>query len=622
MQRTTAFVPSSILILAACAAAGDDGTTSDTGKADGTGGSSTLGAVVTATGVRFSVWTPNADSVAVQGDFNAWSETQHPMQRGDGDIWVVEVAGATAGEEYVYVIKHGNETLYRTDPRARDVVSSIGNGVIVDPEAYPWQTTGYQTPPWNQQVIYEMHIGTFADAPGGGPGTWASAIGKLDHLKALGVNMLEVLPPAEFAGDFSWGYNTAHLFAPESAYGTVDDAKRFVEEAHARGMGVIVDVVHNHWGPSDLDTWCFDGECYGAGGIYFYTDDRRESAWGPRPDFGRVEVRDIIVDSALMWLREYRVDGLRWDSTINIRTGAGREIADGWAVMQRANDAVDASQPWKIMIAEDLQSNDWLTRDTGGGGAGFDSQWDGGFFHPIDDAIIAQSDASRDMHAVAGAIRHVDHGRASTRVIYTESHDEVANGKQRIPEMIWPGNAASYYSRKRSTLGAAIALTVPGIPMLFQGQEFLEDGYWADTDPLDWSKATAHADILRMYSDLIALRRDVGGHTRGLTGDHVNVFHVNNTDKVIAFHRWDQGGAGDDVVVIANFSSRAFAAYDIGLPRSGTWRVRFNGDATVYGVDFGNTTSDDLTAQDFGMHGLPYRGTVGVGAYSIVILSQ
>ena len=100
------------------------------------------------------------------------------------------------------------------------------------------------------------------------------------------------------------------------------------------------------------------------------------------------------------------------------------------------------------------------------------------------------------------------------------------------------------------------------------------------------------------------------------------MFHVNNTDKVLAFHRWDQGGAGDDVVVIANFSSRAFAGYDIGLPRGGTWRVRFNGDATVYGSDFANTSSNDLTAQNAGMHGLPYRGTVGVGPYSIVVLSQ
>jgi len=619
-SRATALL--AFTLLAACASAGDDPLGSDDGKADGSGDGQRLGATITATGVRFAVWAPNADRVSVQGDFNAWSETANPLTRGPGDVWTTDVRGAATGQEYLYVIGHGTETLYRTDPRARDVVSSVGNGVIVDPDAYRWQTTSYTTPPWNEQVIYELHIGTFNDQPGGAPGTWASAIAKLDHLQRLGVNMLEVLPPAEFPGDFSWGYNPAQLMAPETAYGTVDDAKRFVDAAHARGMGVIVDVVHNHWGPNDLDTWCFDGECYGAGGIYFYTDDRRESGWGPRPDFGRPQVRDLIVDSALMWLREYRADGLRWDSTVNIRTGGGRDNPDGWATLRRVNDAVDASQPWKIMIAEDLQNDDALTRGTGAGGAGFDSQWDAGVFHPIDDAIIAADDASRDMDKVAAAIGHVDHGALSTRVIYTESHDEVANGKQRIPEMIWPGNAGSYYARKRSTLGAAIALTAPGIPMLFQGQELLEDGYWSDTDPVDWTKATSHADILRMYTDLIALRRNLGGTTRGLTGDHVNVFHVNTGAKVVAFHRWANGGPGDDVIVIANFSAQAFPVYDLGLPRGGTWKVRFNGDARVYGADFGDTPAADVVAWTGGMHGLPFHGSTAVGPYALTILSQ
>lgn len=611
-----------IFLISCAAATGADDVDSDTGKADNSDVGSRLGATVTATGVRFAVWAPNADQVAVQGDFNAWSETASPMTRGADDIWTVEVPGAKAGDEYLYVIKHRGDTLYRTDPRARDVTSSVGNGVVVDPNAYAWQTTSYQTPAWNEQVIYEMHIGTFNDAPGGAPGTFASAIAKLDYLRDLGVNMLEVLPINEFPGDFSWGYNPASQFAPESAYGTPDDVRRFVDEAHARGMGVIVDVVHNHWGPNDLATWCFDGECYGAGGIYFYTDDRRESGWGPRPDFGRPQVRDTVVDSALMWLREYRADGLRWDSTVNIRNAAGRGNAEGWDTLRRVNDAVDATQPWKILIAEDLQSWDNMTNPTSGGGAGFDSQWDAGFFHPIDDAIIRGDDSGRDMNAVAGAIGHVDHGLISTRVIYTESHDEVANGKQRIPEMIWPGNAASYYSRKRSTLGAAIALTSPGIPMLFEGQEFLEDGYWADGDPVDWSKATSHADILKMYKDLIALRRNQQGNTRGLTGSNVNVFHVNNGAKVVAFHRWANGGPGDDVIVIANFSATAFPTYDIGLPRSGTWHVRFNGDATLYGADFGNTPAWDVTAVDGGMHGLPYHGTTAVGPYAVTILSQ
>jgi 1,4-alpha-glucan branching enzyme len=573
-----------------------------------------LGAIPYAGGTHFGVWAPNADAVFVAGDFNAWSETAAPLAKNAGGTWTANIAGAQPGQEYLYVISHAGQTLRRIDPRARAVTNSVGHAIIVDPKAHTWTTTGYQTPSFDEQVIYELHIGAFNPTVPGRPGTWASAADKLDDLAALGVNMLEVLPPAEFAGDFSWGYNPAFPDAPESAYGTPDDARAFIDAAHARGMGVIIDVVHNHYGPSDLSMWCFDGECYGAGGIYFYTDARGATPWGPRPDFGRPEVRDYIADSALLWLNEYRADGLRWDSTSNIKNAG----ADGWQLLQRVNDAVDSTQPWKIMIAEDLQGDAWISKPTGQGGAGFDSQWDASFFHPIDDNLIRPNDSDRSMPAVRDAIAASYNGQATQRVVYTESHDEVANGKQRIPEMIWPGHADSWYARKRSTLGAAIVMTSPGIPMLFMGQEFVENGSFADTRPLDWSKETTFAGIRQMYADLIQLRRTLPG----LRGDNVNVFHVNDGDKVIAFHRWKNGGPGDDVVVIANFSGKAFPSYDIGFPRGGAWHVVFNGDWSGYAADFGDTPADDTTAWNGGKDGLGYHGTVGVGPYSVTILVQ
>ena len=274
------------------------------------------------------------------------------------------------------------------------------------------------------------------------------------------------------------------------------------------------------------------------------------------------------------------------------------------------------------MIAEDFRGDRAITRQTGWGGAGFDSQWDGEFFHPVAGAIIAREDRDRSMAAVAGAIRHGFNDQATQRVIYTESHDEVSNGRQRVPEMIWPGNAASYYSKKRSTLGAAIALTSPGIPMLFQGQEFLEDGWFAAERPLDWSKSVRFAGITALYRDLIRLRRNWFNNTRGLRGDHVNVFHINDTDKLLAYHRWARGGPGDDVVVVANFSGRAFSAYSIGFPRAGTWYARFNGDWDGYAPDFWNTNSYDAVASGGPRDGLGASGDVGVGPYSVVIFSQ
>lgn len=586
-----------------------------------------MGAIPYSGGIAFRVWAPNADSVAVAGDFNSWSTTADPLVAEGGGFWSEDITTAAVGDEYQYVIVNGTDTLWKIDPWAREVTNSVGNGVVYDDSAYAWGSSSYSTPAWNEMIIYEMHIGTFNDAPGGTPGDFADAIARLDHLQDLGINAVKVMPLAEFAGDFSWGYNPAHPFAIETIYGGPDSYKDFIRACHDRGIAVIQDVVYNHFGPSDLDMWRFDGWYQNnLGGIYFFQDWRAVTPWGDtRPDYGRGEVRSYIRDNAMRWLTDFRVDGLRWDSTVNIRTqnnGGGGSIPEGWTLMQWINNEIDAAAPWKISIAEDLQNNDYMTRSTGAGGAGFDSQWDAAFVHPIRDAIIEPTDANRDMWSVRDAVATVYNGDAFDRVIYTESHDEVANGRSRVPEEIWPGNASSWFSQKRSTMGAALVMTAPGIPMIFQGQEVLEDGWFADTDPVDWSKEVTFAGIETLYRDLIRLRRDWWGHTTGLKGQNVNVHHVNNTDKVIAFHRWSSGGAGDDVVVIVNLANTTYSSYNIGMPQGGMWRVRFNSDWNGYSSAFGNHPAFDTWANWGAKDGMNYNANISIGPYTAVILSQ
>ncbi len=579
------------------------------------------GAIPYSGGTTFRVWAPNATSAAVAGSFNAWSATANPLASEAGGVWSVDVDGAAVADGYKFVL---DGTIWKPDPRALDMTNSVGDSVI-DDTSYTWSS--FTFPTWDELVVYEMHIGTYNDTAGGSPGTWQTAISKLDHLQALGVNAIELLPIAEFAADFSWGYNPAHIFAPEDAYGSPDDLKDFIDQAHQRGIGVIIDVVYNHFGPSDLSLWQFDGwNTGGMGGIYFFQDWRASTPWGDtRPDYGRTEVRSFLRDNALYWLQDYNCDGLRWDSTVNIRTqnnGGGGDITDGWSLMQWINDEIDSSQSWKISIAEDLQNNNWMTKTTGSGGAGFDSQWDSAFVHPIRDAVITGNDVDRDMNAVRDAIAKIDNGDWLDRVVYTESHDEVANGKARVPEDIWPGNADSWYSMKRSTLGAGLVMTSPGVPMLFMGQEFLEDGFFADTDPLDWTKATTHAGIVDLYSDLIALRKDVVGNTTGLRGGNVNVHHVNNTNKLVAFHRWKNGGNGDDVIVVANFANQGYTSYNIGFPSGGNWKVRFNSDWNGYDSSFGNWNAYNPTANFGAKDGMSYNANIGIGPYTVIVLSK
>lgn len=585
-----------------------------------------MGAILHDTGVAFRVWAPHADSVSVIGSFNDWSPTVHPMEREEHGHWFVNVPGARVGDEYKYRLTRGDQVLDRIDPRAREVTNSIGNGIIHDP-AFDWGDDQFVVPPHNELVIYELHVGTFHRTEEDQPGGFLDAIKRFDHLRKLGVSAIEVMPICEFAGDWSWGYNPAHIFAIEQAYGGPDAFRQFVRAAHQAGFAVIMDVVYNHFGPSDLDLWQFDGwHENDKGGIYFYNDWRSTTPWGEtRPDYGRGEVRQFIYDNAMMWLEDYRVDGLRYDMTAYIRRVNGideSDIPEGWSLMQWINRDVRQRFPDRILIAEDLQGNPFLTRPVDQGGAGYTTQWDAEFVHPVRDVVEQPDDASRDLWRLQHALSHRYNDNVFERVVYSESHDEVANGKSRVPEEIDPGHADSKPARKRSAIAAALALTAPGIPMLMQGQEFLEDEHFDDADPLDWDRAKQFRGITRLYSDLIALRRNLAGVTSGLTGPHINIHHLNNGDKVLAYHRWKNGGPGDDVVVVLNLSHRLWENYQIGLPYSGTWQLRLNSAWTGYNKDFVEHPVDHLDAEDGPRDGLPATGTFMLPPYSVLIFSQ
>ncbi|HWB71557.1 MAG TPA: alpha-amylase family glycosyl hydrolase [Egibacteraceae bacterium] len=588
-----------------------------------------MGALPYEGGVAFRVWAPFADAVWAAGDFNDWSASGAPLAPEGNGYWSADVGGALVGHEYKFVVRRGDELWWRNDPYARDVTSSVGNSIVYDP-GFDWGEDGYVAPAWHDLVVYEIHVGSFNDEPGGGPGSFTSVANRLDYLRDLGVSAIELMPSAEFATDFSWGYNPAHIFAIEEAYGGPDALKHLVRAAHERGLAVLFDVVYNHLGPSDLDLWRFDGWSEnGKGGIYFYNDHRSQTPWGDtRPDYGREEVCRFLSDNARMWLEEFRFDGLRWDATSYIRNvygndgDPGSDIPEGWALMQRITGVTAERQPWKLHIAEDLRGNDWVTRETSAGGAGFATQWDGEFVHPVRRVLSAAFDSGRDLRALERAVSHRYGGDALRRVIYTESHDEVANGKSRLPEEIWPGNADSWHARKRSTLGAVLVFTSPGIPMIFQGQEIHEDAWFHDQDPIDWTKEQTNEGIVRLYRDLIRLRRNWYDTTRGLRGQHVAVHHLNDVDNVMAFHRWDRGGPRDDVIVVVNVSHRSYDSYPIGLPQGGTWRVRFNSDWDGYSDDFGSQHSYDTTADGAAQDGMPHSGNVGLSPYSAIILSQ
>jgi 1,4-alpha-glucan branching enzyme len=585
------------------------------------------GAMPHAGGVAFRVWAPHAQRVFIIGSFNDWSSDRHPMQAEENGNWYTNVAEARVGDQYKFLLTTAQGEFKRIDPYARQVTNSVGNAIVHDPR-FDWAGGDWHLAPWNELVIYELHVGTFNDQENAAmPGGFASVAARLGHLKKLGINAIQIMPVAEFASDRSWGYNPAHIFAVESLYGGPVAFKRFVKGAHEHGIAVILDVVYNHFGPGDLDLWQFDGWSENnRGGIYFYNDDRANTPWGDtHPNYGRGEVRQYILDNVAMWLEEYHVDGIRFDGTIYIRTTHGpgsADLPDGWSLLQAINTLVAQKFPDRITIAEDLQNNAWLTRDVDAGGAGFGAQWDSNFVHPIRLAVITPQDEQRSLAAIRDALCYRYNNDVFDRVIYSESHDEVANGKARVPQEVNPQDPKGWNSQKLSTLAAAMVFTAPGIPMLFQGQEFLEGGWFRDTIPVDWDQRDEFHGIVRLYRDLIRLRLNHDGLTRGLCGQFIQVYHLYDERKVIAYHRWDKGGPADDVVVVANFFHEPQDDYVIGFPAAGTWKLRFNSDWKGYSEDFGGHPSADVVAEPGLDDGLPFHATLSIGPYTALIFSQ
>ncbi|NCA83109.1 MAG: hypothetical protein EOM72_10260 [Opitutae bacterium] len=553
------------------------------------------------TGVMFRTWAPNASSVSLRGSFNGWGTTALAKES-IGGLWSVELPRAKAGDEYKFVV---NGT-YKKDPRSRRVVNSIGNSIIYNPAAFNWGDSTNFSRPWrNDLVIYQMHVGIY-NAESWLPSTFDQCIEKIPYLKSLGVSAVKLMPVNEFPGDHSWGYNPSDPYAIESSFGGPDGLKRFVKACHENGLAVLIDVVHNHYGPSDLEMWQYDGWSDGGyGGIYFYNDDRAKTMWGDtRPDYGRAEVRDYVKGQIRMFLEEYDVDGFRWDSVYNIRYNYHdrKRNLEGDAMLADINGWMASTYPDRYRIAEDNAGDN--------GGVGFEAQWDHGFQNDVRWLATAASDSDRNMDTLA---YYLSNGGFHA-VRYVESHDTCGdiNNEHRLPYDIDSANPNSYWAKKRALLAHTIALVSPGIPMIFAGSEMHEWYTFSNNQALRWSLTNENAGIVRAFADLIHLRRNADGNTDALKDNsNIQVRHVNHDAKVVGVSR------RDELMLVVNASATARTNYPMAFPSAGTWYCLYNSDSAAYDPLFGNvgpavggTVSAGATA------------SLALGAYSLQIYSK
>ena len=464
-----------------------------------------MGAIPYRGGTTFRVWAPHAEAVFVTGTFDDWAGDATPLARdGDGDDRhlvggrrrVSRPATSTASRS-----GRPDGDLSRIDPYARQVTTSVGNAVVYDPAAFDWGDDDFQQPAWDDLVIYELHVGTFA-----GHGRQARHLRPRGQAPAVPARArrdraVQVMPPFEFAGDISLGLQPGPPVRDRSS-GTAARTRSSGSSAPPTSTASRSSSTSSTTTSARPTSTC-GGSTAGpratvAGSTSTTTSGRGRRGATTRPDYGRGEVRTFLRDSALTWLEEFRCDGLRFDATLSHpdgrrRLGDARDaLPDGWSFMAWINDEIRRAP---AVEADDRRGPPATTRrsspPTAEGGAGFGAQWDVGFVHRRP-AGARRGRRRGTGHAAPSSTAIIGEGRGAPleRVIYTESHDDVANGQVRVPEAITPGRRRQLVvgaSGRRS--GSALVLTSPGIPMLFQGQELLEDRWFDDTVALDWAKA-------------------------------------------------------------------------------------------------------------------------------------
>ncbi|MGJ5176967.1 alpha amylase C-terminal domain-containing protein [Bradyrhizobium oligotrophicum] len=622
-----------------------------------------MGGTLVTGGATFRVFAPHAKTVYVSGPFNGWAQDAScrlaPIGNGH---WAIFMPGLKDGDAYMYFVEGEASSGYKRDPHARlltvDPPFPQSHSVLRNPGAFPWHETDFTPPPWNELVIYQLHVGTFDMKAGNPDGCFFDVIERVPHLKKLGINAIELLPVQEFPSMFSMGYNGTDLFSPETDYGEAepdklaayvartneilvaagaapyadldtlrhcdDQLRALIDVCHVHGIAVLFDVVYNHAGGGfdENSIWFFDRQPYGDPNRSLYFTDQ---GWAGGQVFAywNADVRQYLVDNAIMFYREYHADGLRFDE-VSVMDRFG-----GWATCQQLTEALRAEKPDAVQIAEYWPVNPWVVKDIAKGGAGFDATWSDGLRLAVRGAIASAAGgagAAVAMQPIAAAIADLSLDKRWRGVNSIENHDIVYAGREpRIPRLADPVDSRCWYARSRSRVATGLLLTAPGIPMLFMGQELFEDRPWSDTPnpdttiqwPLLDGEDKITADAVRFTSELIAIRRT---HP-ALTAEGCAIVHAHDGNRVLAFHRWD--GAGDDVIVIASLNETPWRDYAIGFPATGQWKEVFNSDVYDNWVNpdvVGNNGA--VTATGPALHGQPSSAMVTIPANGVLVFAR
>jgi len=562
-----------------------------------------FGAELVSGGVRFRLWAPRAHSAVLE-----LADAVLPMNREAGGWFALITDRAGAGARYRYIV---DGTAY-PDPASRRQPDGVhGASEVVDPAAYRWTEIGWRGRPWEEIVLYELHLGTFSET-----GDFAGATRHLDHIRALGATAVELMPIAEFPGNRGWGYDGTYPYAPSSRYGRPEHLKRLVEACHARGLAIVLDVVYNHFGP--------DGNYLPAIAPDFFTD-RYQTPWGAALDFSGPHsrpVRDFMIHNALYWLEEYGFDGLRLDAVHAIHDGSEPDILTEIAQTVRRQIT---DREIHLILENDRNEARYLTPTAGRAGC-YTAQWNDDLHHALH-VLITGEDAGYYADYAAQPVAHLGRAlaegfgyqgeaspfrggkprgepssglSATAFVAFLQNHDHVGNQPF--------GTRLSARATERLLhVGIAIVLLSPQIPLLFMGEEWASERpflFFCDFEPrladavregrrrefahfpefrdeaareripdptllstfemsrLDWAEPTqqAHAGWLARYRRLLAIRQhEIVPRLRGMAGS-AGSYRVLGAKSVVV--EWRLGDESR-LRLIANFDTNPLPAPEL-----------------------------------------------------------
>jgi len=585
-------------------------------------------------GYVFRVWAPNAKSVRLVGDFNFWNTEELFMKKNVHGVWEIESLYARKGNRYQYYIERPNGSfVYKSDPyafRFADLPSTAS--MIWEIGDFPWTDSAFRNEKRNRNIleqpvnIYELHIGSWKKNAEGGFYTYDEiAKALVPYVKKMGYTHIELMPVTEYPFEGSWGYQVTGYFAPTHRYGSPEQLMELVNSCHRAGIGVILDWVPAHFPKDESGLYEFDGTCCYESANQLMNEHRE---WNTRIfDYGRYEVASFLISSALFWIREYHIDGLRVDAVASMlyldyarkkyipNKYGGNYNLEAIEFLRKLNKSAFAADNSLLMIAEESTAFSLVTKPAEVGGLGFNFKWNMGWMNDMirymgTDPLFRKGRHNELTFSLTYAF--------SENYILPLSHDEVVHGKCSLIEKM-PGSYENKFANLRLLYGYMMAH--PGKKISFMGNEFGQFIEWDYKKPLDW--------FLLDYES----HRQMQNYVREL-----NLFYMRNPafwdnesgwqgfswisaddkdNSVVAFRRIAKNG--DEIIGIFNFCPVLRRNYWLGLPYEGTYHPVFSSDRKRFGGSSQRLPA--VRAKKGPLHGCPYRGKFTLPPLSAVYYS-